>query len=131
VYVADTVNHRVRKITVSTGIISSVAGTSSGSYSGDGGLATSAALNEPYDIAIDSSGNVYIADANNNCIRKVTVSTGIISTYAGTGTGAYSGNGGQATAATISYPNGVALDAAGISSDSFRASINLIKYSCS
>ena len=102
-------------MTVSTGIITNIAGSStSGSYSGDNGPATSAGLNEPRGIALDALGNLYIADYHNNRIRKVTVSTGIITTVAGTGTYSYSGDGGAATSATITYPIGIALDSAGI-----------------
>ncbi len=70
-YIADQDNHRVRKVTVSTGIITTVAGTGTASYSGDGGAATAAALRYPTGVAVDSSGNVYIADYSNQRIRKV------------------------------------------------------------
>ncbi len=112
-YIADHYNHRIRKVTVSTGIITTFAGTGASSYSGDGGQATSAALYYPSGVVIDTSGNVYIADQLNHRIRKVTVSTGIITTFAGTGTGSYSGDNGQATSATLYYPVGVAVDVAG------------------
>ena len=72
VYIADTYNHRIRKIDVSTGKISTIAGTGSYGYSGDGGAATLAKLNTPKGVAFDSSGNVYIADMINNRIRKLT-----------------------------------------------------------
>ena len=136
VYIADFNNYRIRKVTVSTGIITTVAGTGTGSYSGDNGPATSATLNEPYGVALDSSGNyslsnsfflcgftssfhtsylgnIYIADSDNHRIRKVTVSAGIITTITGTGTGSYSGDNGQATNAALNSPRGVALDSAG------------------
>ncbi|XID94937.1 S-layer homology domain-containing protein [Paenibacillaceae bacterium WGS1546] len=93
-------------------IISTVAGTGSYGYSGDGGNATSAQLNHPFGVAIDSSGNLYIADYQNNRIRKVDAS-GTISTVAGTGIPGYSGDGGQATSATLSNPMGVAVDDSG------------------
>ncbi len=113
-YIADNYNNRIRKVTVSTGIITTIAGSStSGSYSGDNGPATSAGLNYPMDIAVDSAANVYIADVYNNRIRKVTVSTGLISTIAGTGTTGYSGDNGPATSATLNNPDGVAVDSAG------------------
>ena len=100
-------------MTISTGIINTIAGTGSASYSGDNGPATSAALNKPYGVALDTSGNVYIADQYNHRIRKVTVSTGIITRYAGTGSASYSGDNGQATSAALYYPTGVAVDSAG------------------
>ncbi len=110
-YIADRYNHVIRMITVSTGIISTIAGSGSTVFSGDDGLASSASLCNPSAIAIDSSsGNYYIADRNNNRIRKVTGSTTIISSFAGTGTAGFSGDYGQATSASLYYPTGVALD---------------------
>ena len=105
-YIADTSNNRIRKVTVSTGIITTIAGTGTASYSGDNGAATSATLNGPYGVSVDASGNVYIGDYSNHRIRKVTVSTGIMTTIAGTGTGSYSGDNGAATSATLNYPEG-------------------------
>ena len=113
-YIADFYNQRIRKVTVSTGIISTIAGNGgTGSYSGDNGAATSATLNYPYGVGLDTAGNVYIADTENNRIRKVTISTGIITTFAGIGTASYSGDNGPATSATLNYPYGVAVDSAG------------------
>ena len=113
VYISDTYNHRIRMIDVSTGIISLIAGTGSMGYSGDGGTATSTRLYYPAGVALDSSGNVYIADIYNNRIRKVSASDGKISTIAGTGSTGYSGDGGAATSAKLYYPYGVALDSSG------------------
>ena len=113
IYIADMRNHRIRKVTVSTGIISTIAGTGTSSYSGDNGAATSATLNYPYGVGLDTAGNVYIADTHNHRIRKVTISTGIITTFAGTGTASYSGDNGPATSATLYYPYVVAVDSAG------------------
>ncbi len=99
--------HVIRKITVSTGIITTVAGTASatsGGFSGDGGPATSALLNSPSDVVLDSSDNLYIADYKNNCIRKVTVATGIITTFAGTRKRESNGDGSEATSAGILGP---------------------------
>ena len=112
IYIADHTNSRIRKVTVSTGIITTVAGDGTTGYSGDGGLATKAELCAPEDVTVDSAGNIYIADSCNNRIRKVTVSTGIITTVAGDGKGGYSGDGGQATSAELSDPIGVGLDTA-------------------
>ena len=95
------------------GVISTIAGTGSSGYSGDGGAATSAQLNYPLGVALDSSGNVYIADYSNHRIRMITVITGIISTIAGTGSQGYLGDGGAATSAQLNYPYGVALDSSG------------------
>jgi len=81
------------------GNITTVAGNQSNGFSGDGGAATSAQLNNPYGVAVDASGNFYIADFSNARVRKVTVATGIISTVAGNGTAAASGDGGAATSA--------------------------------
>ena len=100
-------------MTVSTGIITTIAGTGTSSYSGDNGQATAAALT-PYRVALDSSGNVYIADYKNHRVRKVTVSTGIITTIAGSSTsGSFSGDNGPATSATFNEAWGVALDSTG------------------
>jgi len=111
VYIADESNQRIRKVNTS-GIISTIAGNGTGAYSGDGGAATAAQIYNPYGVAVDASGNVYIADESNHRIRKVNTS-GIISTIAGNGTGAYSGDGGAATAAELHFPNGVVVDASG------------------
>ena len=113
IYIADYDNYRIRKVTASTGVISTVAGTGKYGYSGDGEAATSAELGLPYGVAVDTAGNIYIADTGNNRIRKVTASTGKISTLAGDGTAGYSGDGGAATSAELNGPSGVALDAAG------------------
>jgi hypothetical protein len=117
VYIGDQLNQRIRKVTVSTGIISTFAGSGPagfgmGSYSGDEGPATSAALNDPAAVFVDVSGNVYIADAWNQRIREVNTSC-IISTIAGNGTEGFSGDGGAATNAEMILPEGVAVDGSG------------------
>ena len=115
IYIADTVNHRIRKVTNpgSTGMISTVAGNGASGYSGDGGLATSAQLDNPYAVAVDASGNIYIADNGNHRVRMVTASSGIINTVAGVGTGDFSGDQGLATSAQLYRPFGLCLDALG------------------
>jgi pimeloyl-ACP methyl ester carboxylesterase/sugar lactone lactonase YvrE len=113
IYLADDSNNRIRKVTVSTGIITTVAGNGTAGFSGDGGAATSAELDVPDGVVVDSAGNIYIADHNNERIRKVTVSTGKISTVAGDGTAGYAGDGGAATSAELNGPGGLALDSAG------------------
>jgi sugar lactone lactonase YvrE len=112
-YVADISNNRIRKITISTGLISTIAGTGTGGYNGDGILATAAQINIPSALAFDSNGDLYFTDRSNSRIRKITTSTGIISTVAGTGTGGYNGDGILATAAQINNPNEVSFDASG------------------
>ena len=112
-YIADSENSRVRKVTVLTGVISTIAGNGASSYLGDGSTATSANLFYPYAVAVDTSGNIYIVDNGNCRVRKVTISTGIITTVAGTGYCDYSGDGGEATAATLCSPEDVALDFSG------------------
>lgn len=112
-YIADVNNNVVRKIAYSTKIITAFAGSNIAGYSGDGGAATSAKLNNPSGLAVDASGNVYIADALNNVIRKVTAATQVITTVAGNGTAGSAGDGAAATAANLSKPQGVAVDASG------------------
>ncbi|MGO9676083.1 MAG: NHL repeat-containing protein [Candidatus Sulfotelmatobacter sp.] len=111
IYIADTGNNRIRKVTASTGDISTVAGGGTAGL-GDGGAATSAELDEPYGVALDGAGNIYIADADDERIRLVTASTGYISTVAGNGTAGYNppGDGGAATSARLDQPEGVAVD---------------------
>jgi secreted PhoX family phosphatase len=93
--------------------IATFAGDGTPGYSGDGGTAAGAALNAPAGITIDEAGNVYIADTASNRIRKVAVGTGIISTFAGSGTPGYSGDGGPAIAAELQSPSGLAIDSLG------------------
>ena len=110
-YIADFYNNCIRMVNTA-GIISTVAGTGTAGYSGDGGQATGATLYRPAEIAFDTNGNMYIADEYNNRIRKVNTA-GIISTIVGTGIGGYNGDGIQATTAELYYPSGLCLDAAG------------------
>lgn len=109
IYIADTHNNRIRK--VSGGTISTIAGTGAASFSGDSGAATAATLNHPTALAVDGAGNLYIADTDNHRIRKI--SGAIITTVAGDGEQSFSGDGGAATAAGLDSPNGVAVDGAG------------------
>jgi hypothetical protein len=114
VYVTDELNQDVRKINTS-GIISTIAGCASPGvfgYSSDGGLADTTRLNFPTGVAVDTAGNVYIADSTNNRIRMVN-SAGIITTFAGNGTAGYTGDGGAPTLAEINKAAGVATDMSG------------------
>ncbi len=108
-FFADLGNSRIRKINTN-GMITTVAGNGASAYSGDGGAATNASLNFPYGVAVDTSGDLFIADSSNNRIREVDVN-GIITTVAGNGASAYSGDGGAATQASVDSPFGVAVDA--------------------
>jgi NHL repeat len=120
VFIADTYNNRVVKVTPQ-GQVVTVAGDGAAGYSGDGRLAAFAELNEPTGLAVDANGNLYIADSANNVIRRVDAKTGIITTVAGDfaadkandGLGGFSGDGGPATSAQLDDPQGVAVDGAG------------------
>jgi len=108
-YIADGGNNRIRMIN-SMGMISTIAGSGTQGYSGDGSSATAALLNGPTGLVFDAAGNLYIADLSNSCVRMVNT-TGIINTIAGTGTSGYTGDGGPATAAELVEPWGLAFDA--------------------
>jgi sugar lactone lactonase YvrE len=108
-FFSDTFNHRIRRIKRSDGTISTVAGTGKAGYSGDGGPAVQAQLNEPYGVAVDRNGNVFVADRLNCRVRRIDSRTKAITTVAGNGTKVYSGDGGPGPKAGIVEPNGVAL----------------------
>jgi sugar lactone lactonase YvrE len=110
IYIADAGNNKVRKITPS-GTISTIAGTGTAGYNGDGIAANTAQLNNPFDVAVDAAGSIYIAETAGNRVRKIT--EGVIRTIAGTGVAGYSGDGGPATAAMLRGCGGMTLDAAG------------------
>ncbi len=117
-YIAEYFNNTIRKVTAATGIITTIGGAAvagAGSYGGDGGPATAALLDGPEGVALDSHGNVYIADNTNNRIRRIDAVTGVITTVAGIGPtsglgGSYSGDGAPATAAGINLPVRIAFD---------------------
>lgn len=111
VYIADTGNHRVRRVDAETGSIVTIAGTGVGDFGGDGGPATGADLNYPYRVTVDGLGNVFIADTYNNRVRKVDADTGVMSTVAGGGTSL--GDDGPATAAQLTEVYDITLDSAG------------------
>ncbi|WP_405502146.1 RICIN domain-containing protein [Streptomyces niveus] len=111
-HVADTDNHRVRKIT-NTGNISTIAGTGTAGYGGDGGPALAAQLNRPHGVVLDGEGNLYVADTDNHRVRKVTAD-GTISTVAGTGAAGFGGDDGPATSAQLNHPSSVVVDSTGV-----------------
>jgi uncharacterized protein (TIGR03437 family) len=111
VYIADSGNNRVRRVALD-GSISTFAGNGTAGFAGDGGAAASAQLYIPFGLAVDASGNLYIAELGNSRVRKVSTA-GTITTVAGNGTTAYGGDGGQAVNARLNYPQAVAVDAAG------------------
>lgn len=114
IYFSEPILGLVKKMNAATGDITTVAGQSfTGGYSGDGGPATKAGLSDPTGVAVDSSGNIYIADPQDNVIREVNAATGVITTVAGSGMDGYSGDGGPATKAELNYPSSVAVDGAG------------------
>ncbi|HKC26186.1 MAG TPA: hypothetical protein VKF32_15690, partial [Thermoanaerobaculia bacterium] len=118
VFFADSLNQRIRRVDKATGVIttfagSGPAGSGSGDYGGDGGVATAARLYNPARIAFDASGNLFVADSGNHRIRRVDKTTRIITTVAGSGQADYGGEGGLATASALNSPLGVAVDSAG------------------
>src|SRR5437870_1049900 len=111
-YVCDTGNHRIRKIT-SDGKITTVAGTGEAGWSGDGGPAIKARLNEPYEIRFDHEANMLWVERASHLVRKLASKTGIISTVAGNGTAGFSGEGGPAVKAQLNEPHSLGIDKAG------------------
>ena len=111
-YICDTYNHVIRRVDPN-GKISTVAGTGQKGYSGDGGPATQARLNEPYEIRIDAAGNLVFVEMQNHLVRQVDAQTGRIRTLAGTGKRGFSGDGGPATKATMNRPHSIQFGPAG------------------
>jgi uncharacterized protein (TIGR03437 family) len=126
VYVSDTQNHRVRKITTD-GKIATVLGTGQPNFSGDGEVGTLATIYHPEGLSLDSAGNLFVADTFNHRIRKMS-NTGIVTTVAGNGTTAFRGDGGQAKSASLYYPRGVFVDASGqiLIADTFNNRIRMV-----
>ena len=109
-YVAEAMNHCVRRVDAATGVIVTIAGTGAEGYSGDGGPATAATFNQPYSLQVDANGDVYVVDRLNYAIRKIDAATGIISTVAGTGEPGYGGDVGPGTEAQFREPNDCFID---------------------
>jgi len=112
-YIADRYNFRIRKVAANTGIITTIAGTDRPGFSGDGGPAGKAQLNNPTGVAVDAAGSIFIADMMNHRVRKVSARTGIITTLAGTGEPDFGGDGGPAASAHLNGPVSLALDSSG------------------
>lgn len=112
-YVCEIGNHVIRRIDLKTGVISTVAGNGKAGYSGDGGLAREASLNEPYEIRFDRAGNMFFVEMKNNIVRRVDAGTKIISTVAGTGQAGFGGDGGPAVKAQLRQPHSIAFDPQG------------------
>ncbi len=112
-YIADTQNHRIRKVDAESGIIMTIAGTGQRGFFGDGGPAIAAVLNSPETVILDSNGDLYVADRDNHRIRKIDTTTGLISTVAGTGIAGYSGDNGPSNYSQLNSPHGLALDKMG------------------
>ena len=111
-YVCDMSNHRVRRVG-SDGVITTVAGSGRAGYAGDGGPATAADLNEPYEVRFGPRGDMYFVEMMNHVVRKVDRATGVISTVAGNGKPGFSGDGGPATSAQLNQPHAIQLDRKG------------------
>jgi sugar lactone lactonase YvrE len=111
-YICDTGNHRIRQV-AADGTISTVAGNGIRGYSGDGGPALQAELNEPYEVRFDSAGDLYFVERLNHLVRRVAMKSGIISTVAGTGSAGFSGDGGKAREAQLNEPHSIGFDRAG------------------
>ena len=112
-FIPDYGNHRIRRVDVGTGIITTVAGNGEEGFSGDGGPATEASFSSPLGVAVDAEGNLFIADEFNHRVRRVDADSGIITTVAGNGTEVFSGDGGPATEASLYYPTSISLDTEG------------------
>jgi sugar lactone lactonase YvrE len=112
-YVTEVRNHRVRRLDLKTGELSTVAGCGRRGYSGDGGQAVEAELNEPYEVRFDRDGNMYFVEMQNHIVRCVDRKTNVIATVGGNGRQGYSGDGGPATEAMFSQPHSIALDGKG------------------
>jgi len=108
-YVADFNNHRLRKVDAVTGMVTTIAGTGTAGFSGDGGPAINALINNPSDVFVDAAGNIYFVDSQNFRVRKIDGVTGVISTVAGNGTASYAGETILAVNAGLHYPNGITV----------------------
>ena len=111
-YFSDTFNHCIRRVDARSNFITTLAGCSEPGYSGDGGPAIRACFNEPYGIAVDRAGNVYVADRHNHCVRRIEAGSGIVTTFAGNGSAGF-GDDGPALTATFDAPKELTIDREG------------------
>jgi streptogramin lyase len=109
-YICEVSNHRLRRLDLKSGQLTTIAGCGRQGYSGDGGPATAALLNEPYEVRFDAQGHIYFVEMQNHVVRRVDAKTGVISTVAGTGQRGFGGDGGDAKAALLANPHSIALD---------------------
>ncbi len=109
-YICEVQNHRVLRLDRKTGKLTTIAGTGKKGYTGDGGPATQATLNEPYEIRFDKAGHIFFVEMQNHVVRKIDAKTGVISTIAGTGKNGFGGDGGPAIKAQLNIPHSIALD---------------------
>ncbi len=128
IYIADTYNHRVRKVDFKSGIITTIAGNGKDGFSGDGGPATEASLSEPSGILLDQESNIYVSDLRNNRIRKIDKAKGIIMTVAGNGEISFEGDNGPAIQASLANPSSMAMNKEGniYIADTFNDRIRLL-----
>lgn len=112
-YICEVANHRIRRLDRKTNHLTTVAGCGQRGYSGDGGPATAACMNEPYEVRFDGDGNLYVVEMRNHVVRRIDAKSGIISTVAGTGQPGFGGDGGPATEALLRTPHSIALDRRG------------------
>ncbi len=110
-YICEVRNHRVRRLDLRAGKLTTVAGNGQLGYDGDGGSATAARLNEPYEVRFDRAGNLLVVEMRNHIVRRVATKTGVITTLAGSGQAGFAGDGGPATQARLNTPHSIALDA--------------------
>jgi DNA-binding beta-propeller fold protein YncE len=111
-YITEVRHHRVRRLDLNSGQLTTVAGCGEKGYAGDGGPAVAARMNEPYEVRFDRDGNLLVVEMQNHLVRRVDRQTGAISTFAGTGKRGFGGDGGPATAAQFNQPHSIALDRA-------------------
>ena len=109
-YICEVENHRIRRLDLATGNLKTIAGTGKAGYSGDGGIALNAQMNEPYEIRFDRDGNLFVVEMKNHIVRRIDAKTQVISTVAGNGKQGFGGDGGAATDAQLSSPHSIALD---------------------